>query len=120
MKKKDEQETLPANPSTEPDTLSLLKQIQRQLTFLEKKVDTLIQQAPRNSFKDRSFSKPQQRSFGNSYRSENGRGANDQRFTKGRSEQGFASHGVRRESGFDRPRSQNDSKFSGKKKRFFG
>ena len=40
------------------DMFAVLKKIQQQLTFLEKKVDTLVRQSERPSFRERPFQKP--------------------------------------------------------------
>lgn len=59
-------------PQQEPDTLSLLKKMQQQLVFLEKKVDQLLAQSSERSFKGgpRPFSKPF-RHGGNHHRERN-------------------------------------------------
>jgi len=71
------------------DVFAVLKRIQQQLTFLEKKVDTLIRQTPeRPPFRERSFQKPfRPGGFGHSH-------------SHGKGEHGHAP----RERSFDRPR----------------
>ena len=45
-------------PQAEPDVLSLLKKMQQQLTYLEKKVDLILNQSSEKSFPEKRFSKP--------------------------------------------------------------
>lgn len=54
-------------PQAEPDVVAMLKRIQQQLVFLEKKIDTLINQPLGRPFERKPFSKPQ-RSFGHPHR----------------------------------------------------
>ena len=48
------------SPSTENETdlVSLIKKIQNQLTFLEKKIDTLINRSSERQFEKKDFSRP--------------------------------------------------------------
>ena len=55
----------PAPSQVEPDVITLIKKMQQQLVFLEKKIDVLIGQSPGKPFHDRRFSKPFRR-FGHS------------------------------------------------------
>ena len=51
----------PVTPQAESELLVLVKKIQQQLAFLEKKIDTLIKQPPSSTerpFQKRRFSKP--------------------------------------------------------------
>jgi hypothetical protein len=75
----------------ETEVITLLQRMQQQLTFLEKKLDTLLQQSQRSQpFKgpNRSFSKPF-RPYGRPPR------PNHQGFGHGPSSQGQAVHGHR-------------------------
>ena len=100
----DENEELSAPPQADSDVLSLIKKMQQQLNFLEKKIDILIGQSPERPFRDREkrFSKPFRPSFGG------GSGGRD--FNRGPRREGFSS-GRPREGGFshDRPRSSGFS-----------
>jgi len=59
-------DTSSAPPPVEPDVAALIKKMQQQLGFLEKKVDILIRQSSERPFKGRPFSAPF-RPFGHSY-----------------------------------------------------
>ena len=52
------QDAFPAAPQGESDVMALVKKIQQQLVFLEKKIDTLINQSSERPFKGKYFSKP--------------------------------------------------------------
>lgn len=112
-------ENIPANPaSSSPDVVSLIKKMQQQLEYLEKKIDTLIARShERPSFKEKSFSKPY-RSFGNSGRHErhDRYDRNDRRekreYTPRPREDSFDQGSQRRDSGPSRG-------FNPKKKPFF-
>jgi hypothetical protein len=58
-------------PQVETDVLVLIRKIQQQLLFLEKKIDTLISQSQERPSRERSFSKPY-RSFGHTQRYDRG------------------------------------------------
>lgn len=96
-----ENEDLSVPPQTDSDVVSLIKKMQQQLNFLEKKIDILIGQSPERPFKDREkrFSKPFRPSFGGGAH----HGKRD--FNRGPRREGF-SHDRPREGGFshDRPR----------------
>ena len=101
----DENEELSAPPQADSDVVSLIKKMQQQLNFLEKKIDILIGQSPEKPFHDREkrFSKPFRPSFGG------GSGGRD--FNRGPRREGF-SHDRPREGGFShaRPRPSSFSK----------
>ena len=93
-------EELSGLPQTDTDVISLIKKMQQQLNFLEKKIDLLIGQSPERSFGEKRFSKPFRPSFG--------RGGNfhgKRNFDRGPRKEGF-SHDRPRENSFskDRPR----------------
>ena len=94
-----EDEELSVPPQTDSEVVSLIKKMQQQLNFLEKKIDILIGQSPDRPPRDREkrFSKPFRPSFGG------GSGGRD--FNRGPRREGF-SHSRPREGGFssDRPR----------------
>ena len=50
--------TVSAPPQVELDVMALIKRMQQQLGFLEKKIDILISQSSERSFKGKSFSRP--------------------------------------------------------------
>lgn len=53
------QENVPVVPPSEPEVVVLIKKMQQQLVFLEKKIDTLIAQSQAKPFSaERSFPKP--------------------------------------------------------------
>lgn len=58
-------EALGVSRQADPDVMALLKKIQQQLSFLEKKIDALIGSSQERPFRERHFSKPY-RSFGDS------------------------------------------------------
>src|SRR3989338_205170 len=66
-----------AHQQTGSDVLVLIKMMQQQLTFLERKIDILISQSQEKPFSEKSFSKPF-RSFNRPYRSDNYRGRRGQ------------------------------------------
>jgi len=94
-------------PIEESEVLELLKQIRQQMTYLEKKMDLLLGQAPQKSFnrEGASFSRPPRRPFGDAPR-HGGKG----HFGSHRS--GGFSHG---RPSYDRPR---EGGFSGERKPF--
>ena len=100
------------NPSVVPgptnaDVVALIKKMQQQLEFLEKKIDTLINQSQEKPFQEKRFSKPF-RSFGHSPRygkGEHDRSPRERDFDQGRHSE-------------KRPGDQNRS-FGQKKKPFF-
>jgi hypothetical protein len=100
----EENEDLSVPPPADSEVLSLLKKMQQQLNFLEKKIDILTGQSPERPFRDREkrFSKPFRPSFG-------GGGGRD--FNRAPRREGF-SHDRPREGGFssDRPRPSGFSK----------
>ncbi len=55
----DESEEEQFNAAEEPDMATMLKKIQQQLAFLEKKIDTLLAQSSQGkSYEQKSFSRP--------------------------------------------------------------
>ncbi len=99
-----ENEELSVSLQTDSDVVSLIKKMQQQLNFLEKKIDLLIGQSPERPFRDREkrFSKPFRPSFGGG--AHHGKG----NFNRGPRREGF-SHDRPREGGFsqDRPRERS-------------
>jgi len=87
----------------ETDIAAVLKRIQQQLTFLERKVDTLISQSSEKPFKETRFSKPS-RSFGKSSRS-----------SKGKSEGGFREGSSDKKRFYEKPYSNQKRKVSKKR-----
>lgn len=96
----EENEEFSVPPQTDSDVVSLIKKMQQQLNFLEKKIDILIGQSPGRPFgnREKRFSKPFRPSFGGGVH--HGKG----NFNRGPRKEGF-SHDHRREGGFsqDRP-----------------
>ena len=97
----DENEEVSVPQQSDTDVVSLIKKMQQQLNYLEKKIDILIGgQSPERPFRDREkrFSKPFRPSFGG------GSGGRD--FNRGPRREGGFSSGRPREGGFssDRPR----------------
>lgn len=101
----EENEDLSLTPQTESDVVSLIKKMQQQLNFLEKKIDILIGQSPERSFGEKRFSKPFRPSFSGGAH----HGKRD--FHRGPRKEGF-SHDRPRGAGFsyDRPRESGFSK----------
>jgi len=103
----EENEDLSVPPQAESEVVSLIKKMQQQLNYLEKKIDLLIGggQSTERPFRDREkrFSKPFRPSFGG------GSGGRD--FNRGPRREGF-SHDRPRTGGFssDRPRPSGFSK----------
>ena len=93
----------PSEPSSEEsDAVALLKKMQQQLVFLERKIDTLIHQSQNQPSKDRHFSKP----FRPSFRPNQGKGEHshrDSHRSKDRFDQGQG-------RSFDRQPSSNESR----------
>jgi hypothetical protein len=129
MNKDIEQEDAETPSANEPDVLGLLKKIQQHLVFLERKIDTLMGQAPQSSFKGRSSSE-HRKPFGNSFHQDRGnfrRPSGGGGFHRERRPDGNRSFGDRprghgdrpsyppREGGFDRPASsEGERSFQGK------
>jgi len=68
----------PSTPQpTESDVLVLIKKMHQQLTFLEKKIDILINQSQEKPFREKFFSKPP-RTFDRPYRPSHGHDNKDQ------------------------------------------
>jgi len=95
----EEGDDLPVSSQGDQDIVSLIKKMQQQLNFLEKKIDLLIGQSPERPFRGKSFSKPFRPSFGGGAH----HGKRD--FNRGPRREGF-SHDRPREGGFsqERPR----------------
>lgn len=73
-------------PQAEMDVVSLIKKMQQQLSFLEKKIDILISQSQEKPFKGRPFPKPF-RPFSHSHHHDRGERDNSSRerdFSRGR------------------------------------
>ena len=106
-----ENEELSVPPQADSDVVSLIKKMQQQLNFLEKKIDILIGQSPERPFRDREkrFSKPFRPSFGGGAhhgKRDFNRGPRKEGFFHDRPREGRFSHDRPRESGFskDQPR----------------
>ncbi len=122
----------------ESDIYVLIKKIQQQLVFLEKKIDVLISQSQEKPFREKHFSKPF-RSFDRSRRSDREKGGSfgEKNFPQGRSyekpyhkeNRDFGSkkksyeHGVRSDFGnerhFEKSRGNENRGFGRKKRPFF-
>ncbi len=103
---KDEQKS--DQPGEESEVVMLIKQVQQQMVYLEKKLDLLLAQAPQKSFnREGSFSRPPRRPFGDS----------SFRHGKGRPHHSRPSGGgfSNDRSSYDRPR---EGGFSGERKKF--
>jgi hypothetical protein len=94
----DENEDLSVPSQTDMDVVSLIKKMQQQLNFLEKKIDLLIGQSP-----DRPrFSKPPFRpSFGGAGKRDFHRGPREGGFNRAPREGGFSGSRPPREGGFN-------------------
>ena len=73
MKRSFKRRSSSVSPQVEPDIISAINKMQEQLVYLEKKIDTLINQSSGKSFEGRNFSRPFQRSD-ESRRHDRGRG----------------------------------------------
>jgi len=74
------------SPQAEPDLVALIKRMQMQLLFLEKKIDILINQSSGKPSRDKHFSKPA-RSFdrpNRPYSRERSDASGEKRFDRGR------------------------------------
>ncbi len=94
-------------PQAEPDVTTVLKRIQQQLVFLEKKIDTLINRSTEKPSKEQHFSKPF-RSYGRSHQ------PGKRKYYNGSREGGF-NQGRR----FGREESGGNRRFDQGKKPFF-
>jgi hypothetical protein len=86
MSEQSEQSGSMSPASDEQDAVILIKKMQQQLVFLEKKIDILIEQSSRRPFSGKHFSKPS-RPFGRPYRAfnrEHGETSGEKRFGRGR------------------------------------
>jgi len=112
-------------PTGGQDVVGLLKRMQQQLSFLEKKIDTLLSQSSQGGGSDRPrfnsdrrFSRPS-RPFGNSY------GGSDRGAPRDRAPRDRGDFAPRGRGGFDRPRREDSRGGSGggfnrgNKKKFF-
>jgi hypothetical protein len=113
----EENEELSAPPQADMDVVSLIKKMQQQLNFLEKKIDILIGQSPERSFGDREkrFSKPFRPSYGGGSHHSKGnfnRGPRKEGFSHDRPREGGFSHSRPREGGFSKDRTPHESGFS--------
>ena len=102
-------------PQTEPEVLALIRKMQQQLAFLEKKIDILIKQSSEKSFErpfqKRSFSRPfRPGGFSHSHPRNQGERSN------GPGEKDFAQSQRRP---FDRPQGNETREFSRGRKAFF-
>ncbi|MFH1801067.1 MAG: hypothetical protein ABH891_09545 [Candidatus Omnitrophota bacterium] len=107
----EENEALSVPLQTDADVVSLIKKMQQQLNFLEKKIDILIGQSPERPFGDREkrFSKPFRPSFGGGAHHGKGnfnRGPRKEGFSHDRPREGGFSHGRPREGGFSKDRAR--------------
>lgn len=96
-------DSLPPAPA-EQDVVALIKKMQQQLVFLEKKIDILINQSQERPFGEKRFSKPF-RSFDRPHRYDKGERDNSSR--------PFRSFGHSQRHG------EEDQRFGQKKKPFF-
>jgi len=110
----EENEELSVPPQADSDVVSLIRKMQQQLNFLEKKIDILIGQSPERPFRDREkrFSKPFRPSFGSGAhhgKRDFNHGPRREGFSHDRPREGGFSHDRPRESGFsqDRPRERS-------------
>lgn len=114
-------------PQADPDVAALIKQIQQQLVFLEKKIDTLINQSQERPFKEKHFPKPfskpfrpfGRRPFGHSHRrgkGEQGHSLREGDFNQGRP---FARPGNSLLRAGEKRQGDENQGFGQKKKTFF-
>ncbi len=96
-----------APPQVEPDVAAMLKRIQQQLVFLEKKIDTLISRSSERPSKGQHFSKPF-RSYG--YSQHHGKRKHYNSSREGGFDQGRH---------FDREQGGGNRRFDQEKKPFF-
>lgn len=95
-------------PQADQDVLALVKRIQQQISFLEKKVDTLIAQLQeRPTFQPRTFSRPH-RPFGHA-----------QHHGKGEHREGSGERDFNRPRHFERRNEDENKGFDRKKKPFY-
>jgi len=99
------------SPKDETDPVVLMRKIQKQLVYLEKKIDTLIDQSGRGSSGRGNFTRPR-RTFGQSGRPSFG--------DRDRDRDRPRRDGGNSERRFDQPRANGDRKVFRKKKRFDG
>ena len=100
-------DTSPTPQQVDLDVYAVLKRIQQQLAFLEKKVDTLIRQSSEKPSQERHFSKPFRSpgNFSHSHRPDRGERPREKSFTPGRP--------------FDKPEGQKKQEFGRGRKAFF-
>lgn len=91
----------------EPDVVELIKKIQQQLVFLEKKIDTLINQSSVRPFEGKRFSKPLRPFDHSNYhdRGKQGHGSGERNFSQG--------------GRFDKQQGDENRGFGQRKKPFF-
>lgn len=100
--KEDEELSIP--PQADSDVASLIKKMQQQLNFLEKKIDILIGQSPERPFREKRFSKPFRPSFGYGPKRDFNRSPRKEGFSHDRPREGGFSHDrPKRSFGQERP-----------------
>ena len=104
---------------TNDSVISLIKELQKQITYLERKIDTLVAQSANRSSGQKSFS-PSSRSYGDRPRHDQSRGSS---FGHKRREEGGSSFGhKRREEGsgssFGHKRREEGGRYVEKKRPF--
>lgn len=100
-------------PQAETDLVGLIKKVQQQLTFLEKKIDTLIGQSQERPFKGKHFPKPFPkpfRPFGHAHHHDRGEWDNSPRERERDSSRGRH---------FEKHERREDQEFGPRKKPFF-
>lgn len=110
----EENEELSELPPADSDVVALIKKMQQQLVYLEKKIDILIGQSAEKPFRDgeKHFSKPFRPSFGGGGHHGKGnfhRGPRREGFSHGHSREGGFSHDRSREGGFSQERPREKS-----------
>ncbi|MCA9395749.1 MAG: hypothetical protein KC649_01150 [Candidatus Omnitrophica bacterium] len=110
MSKHSDPQNFSESSQDESEVMSLLKKMQQHLTFLEKKIDLLVENSSQNSFKEKRFSRPG-RSGGYSGGFSGRRGSSSEG-------NGFSSErSFGRSSSYDRPRRGGQSQGFGEGKK---
>jgi hypothetical protein len=122
-----------ASQQSETDIVVLIKKMQQQLTFLEKKIDILVSQSQEKPLKERHFSRPS-RPFDRPYRPgghypdkrEHGEGSRERSFRPGHYSdkrehgEGLRERSFRLSHHSDRPQGEVKRGFDGPRKEYSG
>lgn len=121
MSKHSDPQNISESSQDESEVISLLKKMQQHLSFLEKKIDILVEGSSQNSFKDKRFSRPgRSGGYSGGYRGQSDGGYSGRRGSSSEGNGYSNDRSFGRSSSYDRPRRGGQSQGFGEgKKRSF-